>query len=117
MRIDDNNSRSRRNLLKKSGAIGLGAISLSGSAGAHDESVRNLHSEDDFKAENYVEREEFIYRRVQTAETEMLLRLDLGKGEAVFAEMKYARTAEGLTDSPMDGSVEILSKLQIQSVV
>lgn len=85
----DDKHTGRRKLLKASTAAGLGAIHLSGSAAGGKNRPDN---EDHFNAENYVETEEYIYRRVQTSETEMLLRLDLEKGEAAFAEIKLAET-------------------------
>lgn len=73
-------------MLKTSTATGFGALCLSGPAVANGERIGE--QEDYFNAENYVETEEYIYRRVETPETKMLLRFDLEKGEATFAEIE-----------------------------
>jgi len=49
------------------------------------------------KAENYVEGENYIYRRVRDSETDMLLRFDLEKGEAKFAEIKSQSDPQALS--------------------
>ncbi|QCW03325.1 hypothetical protein [Natrinema pallidum] len=92
----------RRNVLKSSAVIGFGGISLTGSATAQDEESKESELGENFDAEDYVKTEKYIYRRIQTAETDMLLRLNLKKGEAVFAEIESTMAKQDITASSKD---------------
>ncbi|SFS45333.1 hypothetical protein [Halostagnicola kamekurae] len=90
--MSDRNEMNRRNILKGATVAGIGSLCLSGSATANNNKSNELTGETDFSAENYVESDGYIYRRVDTAEAKMLLRFDLEKGEAVFAKMGSTNT-------------------------
>lgn len=115
LQITRDNKLRRRNVLKgtSSAALGFGAISMTGSAAANGDSngsgVSNgleKFETGDFEAENYIETEDYVYRRVQTDETDKLLRFDIESGQVKFAEIKLESDSGERAETSGEGSLK-----------
>lgn len=87
----------RRDVLRTTGSAaiaGLGALGTSGTAVATEEEEHEA-----LEAENYIETEDYVYRRVVTANTDMLLKFHLNPGKVEFAEIRSQSDSQALSSS------------------
>jgi len=113
------NNINRREVLKTVGctATGVSAINTTGTAAADDRNDNYPDTDKRVDAETYAEAGNYVYRRVQTTESDFLMRIDVDDGEVIFSEIivdrdeKYTQAANiaGLksqTKAEVSGGIE-----------
>ncbi|MEF8882360.1 MAG: hypothetical protein V5A34_07560 [Halapricum sp.] len=119
--MKDRNNIYRRDILKKVGgtATGMSMMGTAGTAAADPKDGNGGHAGKggEIDAETYVETGDYIYRRVRTAESDFLVRIEIESGEVTFAEVasksdgKYIQTdnigsLKSQTKAAVSGSVD-----------